>query len=236
MLRDVKQRILVDVKTRAAHVGGSLLAMLNVRSAAPSGRRSPRRLSSTALVGCGIVLLLFTLCSYAWMSVEQHKLESRWAASEAMPADAPDSHNAVTLLNIPKIDLQAAILDGTDRKSLLLAPGHLEETVWPGDAGNAVVAAHRDTFFRRLHELRKGDEVLVRRGGRQFRYAVSNTMIVNPNEVSVLRPSSDTRLTLVTCYPTYYIGPAPKRLVVVATLQRDTMDAAGKLQPGKTHQ
>lgn len=218
------------VKEQAVHIYGSLRAMLDRRSAAPS-RRSPRRLSSAALLATGAVLLIFTLCSYAWMAVEQHRLESRGTASVADQADTADVHNAVTLLKIPKIDLQAAILEGTGRKSLLLAPGHLEKTAWPGDSGNSVVAGHRDTFFRRLHELHKGDEVLVHRAGHQFRYLVSRTMIVSPNELSVVGPSSDTRLTLVTCYPTYYIGPAPKRLVVVATLQSEGAPSAAKLQP-----
>jgi sortase A len=218
MLRSDIERTIAKVKKQAAYIGTSLQVTLNGRSTAP-GRRSPRRLSSTALLLSGAILLLFTLCSYAWMSLEQHRLESRWNSAPAEPAETADVHNAVTLLDIPKINLQAAVLEGTDRKSLLLAPGHLEETAWPGDTGNAVVAGHRDTFFRRLHELHKGDEVLVRRAGHQFHYSVSKTMIVSPNELSVVRPSSDTRITLVTCYPTFYIGPAPKRLVVVATLQ-----------------
>jgi sortase A len=233
MDRMVIPQTISGVKGQAAHIYGGLHAMLQGRFTAP-GRRSPRRLSSTALLASGLILLLFALCSYAWMSVEQHRLETRFAASAARPADTADVHNAVTLLDIPKINLQAAILEGTDRKSLLLAPGHLEQTVWPGNSGNAVVAGHRDTFFRRLHELHKGDEVLVRRAGHQFRYSVSKTMIVSPNELSVVRPSNDTRLTLVTCYPTYYIGPAPQRLVVVATLQPSATPATS-VRPVTAH-
>jgi LPXTG-site transpeptidase (sortase) family protein len=186
-------------------------------------RRFPRRLSSAALLITGAVLLLFALCSYAWMSLEQRRLESASLASIATSPEKPDQDtNAITLLNIPKIDLQAAVLEGTNRKALLLAPGHLEKTVWPGQSGNAVIAAHRDTFFRRLHELRKGDDIYVRRAGRRYHYAVSNTAIVSPSDIAVIRPSSDTRLTLLTCWPSYYIGPAPKRLVVVATLRNDS--------------
>jgi sortase A len=187
---------------------------------ATTGRRSPRRLSS-ALLAIGLLLVVFTLCSYAWMSVEQYRLKSQSASAVSVAlATAPErSRDNITVLNIPKIDLQAAILDGTGRKALLLAPGHLERTAWPGGSGNAVVAGHRDTFFRRLNELHKGDDIFVRRAGRQYHYAVSSTAIVNPDETSVIRPSPDARLTLITCYPTYYIGPAPKRLVVVATLQ-----------------
>jgi sortase A len=234
MIQTVAQRTRSAVSRQAAYLRTSLLATFEGRSAAPGGR-SPRRLSSIALLATGVILLLFAVCSYTWMAVEQHRLESRWTESLAVPGDTADVHNAVTLLSIPKINLQAAILEGTDRKSLLLAPGHLEQTAWPGNSGNAVVAGHRDTFFRRLHELHRGDEVVVRRAGHQFRYSVSKTMIVSPDELSVIRPSTDTRLTLVTCFPTYYIGPAPKRLVVVATLQPDKVPASAILQPVVAH-
>ena len=209
------------IKTQAALRWAALRARMTHRSTAP-GRRSPRRLSSAALLIAGAVLLLFALCSYAWMSLEQRKLESASLEPIASSSDKPDqSASAITLLNIPKIDLQAAVLDGTSRKALLLAPGHLEKTVWPGQSGNAVIAAHRDTFFRRLHELHRGDDIYVRRAGHRYHYAVSNTAIVSPSDTAVILPSSDTRLTLLTCWPPYYIGPAPKRLVVVATLRAD---------------
>jgi sortase A len=218
----VKKLILTDIRKQAALQWAALRAMAANRPTALS-RRSPRRLSSAALLITGTVLLLFTLCSYAWMALEQRRLESAPLASIATSSEKPDQgDNAVTLLNIPKIDLQAAVLEGTNRKALLLAPGHLEKTVWPGQSGNAVIAAHRDTFFRRLHELHKGDDIYVRRAGRRYHYAVSNTAIVSPSDIAVIRPSSDTRLTLLTCWPPYYIGPAPKRLVVVATLRNDS--------------
>jgi sortase A len=222
----VKKLNLTDITKQAALRWAALRAMAAHRSTALS-RRSPRRLSSAALLITGAVLLLFALCSYAWMSLEQRRLESASLASIATSPEKPDQDtNAITLLNIPKIDLQAAVLEGTNRKALLLAPGHLEKTVWPGQSGNAVIAAHRDTFFRRLHELRKGDDIYVRRAGRRYHYAVSNTAIVSPSDIAVIRPSSDTRLTLLTCWPPYYIGPAPKRLVVVATLRNDSAMAA----------
>jgi sortase A len=217
----VKALDIAEIKTQAVLRWSALRAKVGHRSTAPY-RRSPRRLSSAALLITGAVLLLFALCSYAWMSLEQRKLESASLTPVASSPDKPDqSSNAITLLNIPKIDLQAAVLDGTSRKALLLAPGHLEKTVWPGQSGNAVIAAHRDTFFRRLHELHKGDDIYVRRAGHRYHYAVSNTAIVSPSDTTVIRPSSDTRLTLLTCWPPFYIGPAPKRLVVVATLRAD---------------
>ena len=97
-------------------------------------------------------MLLCAAVAYSWMSVEQHRLAAKWQSqnitSLAVPDAAEADPNSVTFLVIPKIDLRAAILDGIGLTSLLLAPGHLEKTAWPGDPGNAVIAAHRDTFFR----------------------------------------------------------------------------------------
>jgi sortase A len=94
----------------------------------------------------------------------------------------------------------------------------MTDTVAPGELGNSVITAHRDTFFRHIFELKKGDEIVVRRGGKSFQYVVEKKFIVKPSETWVVRSSGDARLTLVTCYPTYYVGPAPERLVVTAKL------------------
>ena len=182
-----------------------------------------RQIWASLLLGLGIVLLVATAAAYTWMSLEQRRLAAEWrtqnlASAVAVPSAAPNS-DAVTLLVIPKIDLQAAILDGTNRRALLLAPGHIENTAWPGDPGNAVIAAHRDSFFRHIHELVPGDDIYVRRSAREYRYSVAEKLIVSPDDIAVTYPTKDTRLTLITCYPTYYIGPAPKRLIVVAKLQ-----------------
>jgi sortase A len=88
----------------------------------------------------------------------------------------------------------------------------------PGQTGNAVITGHRDTFFRHIYELVKGDKIQVRRAGSVFTYEVTGKKIVMPEDVSVIRQTPDPQLTLITCYPTYYIGPAPKRLVVFSKL------------------
>jgi sortase A len=110
------------------------------------------------------------------------------------------------------------VVEGTTHRDLLLGPGHIKSTAQPGAVGNAVITAHRDTFFRHIYELQKGDTVTVQRNGKLFQYAVTGKKIVSPTDVSVILPSSDNRLTLITCYPTYYIGPAPERLVVFSEL------------------
>jgi sortase A len=187
----------------------------------------PRRLLGRLLVIVGACLLAITLGAYSWMTVEQHRLTA--THSQAAPGNgltpvsnvptAVQREPDVTLLSIPKIHLDAAVLEGTDSKTLLLAPGHLKKTALPGDAGNSVIAGHRDTFFRHVYELNPGDEIVVQRAGHEFHYVVESKAIVGPQDTWVTQPSHDTRLTLITCYPTYYIGPAPKRAIVIATLR-----------------
>jgi len=191
-----------------------------IRSGDPSARMRLRQQASVFLISTGVSLVFLTACAYHWMHQEQQRLISRQRSLITETSVSSGVRQDVTLLSIPKINLEAAILESTTRKSLLLAPGHMEKTAWPGEGGNSVIAGHRDTFFRRLNELQNGDDVLVTRGQRQYHYVVSSKSIVSPSEISVTLPSSDARLTLVTCYPTYYIGPAPKRLIVVATLQQ----------------
>jgi LPXTG-site transpeptidase (sortase) family protein len=176
--------------------------------------RRLRRLVSTFLLSFGVSLVLLTGAAYEWTNLAQKRL-----LKDAMNVDVPvSSAEPGIVLSIPKVRLKAAILEGTDSKSLLLAPGHLASSVLPGESGNAVIAGHRDTFFRHIHELESGDDILITRGGHQFHYIVTEKFIVDPQNLSVTRPTPDGRLTLVTCYPTYYIGPAPKRLIVVASL------------------
>ena len=122
--------------------------------------------------------------------------------------------DGLTRISIPKINLTAVVVEGVSRKQLMLGPGHIKETPAPGEAGNSVISAHRDTFFRHIYELNKGDVITVERNGASYNYEVTGKKVTNPNDVSVLKQTTDPRLTLITCYPTYYVGPAPERLVV----------------------
>ena len=107
---------------------------------------------------------------------------------------------------------------GSDSKTLRLAVGHIGGTALPGERGNIGLAAHRDTFFRRLGEIRPDDQVrLVTREG-VFVYRVQGTKVVEPRETWVLSPTNEPALTLVTCYPFRYVGSAPQRFIVRASL------------------
>jgi sortase A len=102
-----------------------------------------------------------------------------------------------------------------------LAVGHIPGTSVPGESGNVGLAAHRDTFFRRLRDIRPNDEIVVTTPDGIFRYTVETTKVVKPTDVWVLDPTEEPALTLVTCYPFTYVGSAPQRFVVRAPLEPD---------------
>ncbi len=178
------------------------------------------------LIVLGVALLLYVGSEYATTYLEQRRLAREWqtqqqrlkeevATSQSEPGVVDDG---LTRLSIPKINLDAIVVDGTSYKKLKLGPGRMLDTAVPGNVGNSVITAHRDTFFRHIYELKKGDEIVVQRSGKKFRYEVTGKKIVDPSDLSVTKQSKDKRLTLITCYPTYYIGPAPERLVVFSKM------------------
>lgn len=188
-----------------------------------------RRHASVLLIVLGAVLLVYVTAEYSQMFWNQRRLEREWEAQQQQLDKAPAQaakpavfkDDGLTRLSIPKLDFAAVVVEGTGRRELLLGPGHITSTPAPGETGNSVISAHRDTFFRHIYELNKGDEILVQRNGRTYRYEVISKRIVEPTDLSVLKPTHESRLTLITCYPTYFIGPAPERLVVTSTLVKD---------------
>ncbi len=119
-------------------------------------------------------------------------------------------------LDIPRLGLSVAVLQGTSSRTLRLATGHIEGTPLPGEPGNSAIAGHRDTFFRGLKDVHKDDEIQFQTVSGLIHYQVDWVKVVAPDDTSVLAPSTESALTLVTCYPFYYVGPAPNRFVVRA--------------------
>ncbi len=182
------------------------------------GGRCPKAIRPLAFV---LLLTGFALAAYVgheyWsMHSAQQRLATEWQQQNVARIGTTSPQDQITRVVIPKIHLDVLMTDGTSRKALIAGPGHVEHTAVPGELGNAAIAGHRDTFFRHLNELAEGDDIFVRRSGYEYHYVVTSKRIVGPRDLSVLSPSTDQRLTLITCYPTYYIGPAPKRLVVTA--------------------
>lgn len=124
--------------------------------------------------------------------------------------------SAIGRLEIPRIELSVVVLEGSDAGALRLGVGRLANSSLPGEPGNVVLAGHRDTFFRSLREIRTGDRISLRTPQGMFAYTVDWTQVVNPTDIEVLQPTPAPALTLVTCYPFYYLGSAPQRFIVRA--------------------
>jgi len=128
----------------------------------------------------------------------------------------PPSGGALGEIEVTRLGVKAMILEGTDEGILRRAVGHIPGTALPGTSGNVGIAGHRDTFFRALRNVRQGDEITVWTLNGSDRYRVDSIEVVGPEDIEVLDPSSDNILTLVTCYPFYFVGPAPRRFIVRA--------------------
>jgi LPXTG-site transpeptidase (sortase) family protein len=182
-------------------------------------RFSRQQWLSFSLLGVGVALLLYVSIQYGTMYREQKRLAEEWQQqNQVTQSPAEPVSNGLTRLVIPKIHLDAVVVEGTSHHQLLVGPGHIENTAAPGGNGNDVITGHRDTFFRHIYELKKGDIVELQRNGATFQYEVTDKKVVDPADVSVIQPTKEAQLTLITCYPTYYIGPAPERLVVTSRL------------------
>jgi len=116
------------------------------------------------------------------------------------------------------VGLSATVIEGSTDQMLARAAGHIENTAFPGEAGNAGIAGHRDTTFHAVRKLQVGDRLRITTLAGSFDYRVDRTFIVKPEDVYVLAPTATPTLTLVTCYPFTFIGHAPKRYIVQATL------------------
>ncbi len=119
-------------------------------------------------------------------------------------------------ITIPRLLLSVVVVEGVSKTALRHAAGHIPGTALPGEAGNVGVAGHRDTFFRPLKDLRIKDNIQFSTLNGNFQYEVESLSIVEADNVGVLAPLGENVLTLVACYPFYYVGPAPKRWIVRA--------------------
>ncbi len=170
----------------------------------------------------GICLLAY--CGFAlidgWMfqAAEGRRLdqliENRQLAAAVERSVWPSG--LVGRLAIPRLGVSVIVTEGVDSSSLRRAAGHIPGTALPGQPGNAAISAHRDTFFRPLRNIRKNDIITVTTPLGEYSYRVVSTRIVSPLDVAVLDPGPGESLTLVTCYPFYFIGSAPERFIVRA--------------------
>jgi sortase A len=127
-------------------------------------------------------------------------------------------------LEIPRLEFSVIVAEGTKEFTLRRAAGHIEGTEFPGQPGNIGIAGHRDTFFRPLQKIQQGDVIVLTTLQGEYRYRVVSARIVEPSDVAVLNSDGHEVLTLVTCHPFYFVGPAPNRFIVRAERARVISD------------
>lgn len=141
----------------------------------------------------------------------------------------------LAVLKIPKIGLETPVFEGTDSVTLNRGAGWIKGTSPPGQGGNIGIAGHRDGFFRGLKEITVGDRIELLSATGKETYAVEHIQVVKPTNVQVLKESKIPTLTLVTCYPFYFIGSAPLRYIVTASLSQENLDGKAIVQPNSTN-
>ena len=182
----------------------------------------PRRLvQSAALLFLAAGLYGFGYVAYALDDARRFQREgrARLVVEARLPAPAARVRQPGDVLGeirSDRIGLSAVIAEGDSDDVLRRAVGHVMDTPAPGEPGNIALAAHRDTFFRPLEDVRVGDIITITAGGRDVHYEVEWTKVVSPYDISVLDPTREPTLTLITCHPFGFIGNAPNRFIVRA--------------------
>jgi sortase A len=172
--------------------------------------------AGNVLVAAGALLLIRPVSDFATGWRAQSTGLSPSAASRPRPSRRPAEGEVLGRLEFPRLGLDLVVFEGSSEATLRKGPGHLPATAWPGapdGAGNCVITAHRDSFFRQLGSARKNDLVRIHGASGISTYRLDERRIVRPEDVSVVAPTSEARLTLITCYPFSWIGAAPYRLV-----------------------
>jgi sortase A len=177
-----------------------------------------------ALMVTGMACLLWSgtssLSAIAYQFTRSASLErdltDGTSAQDLKRSAVADHADSIGRLEIPRLGLSAIVAEGDDEDTLKVAVGHLPDTPLPWQDGNTALAGHRDTFFRPLRRIQLGDDIRFATRQGSFRYRVTRHTVVNPDDVWVLDASRHAALTLITCYPFDFVGPAPKRFVVHA--------------------
>jgi sortase A len=211
--------------------------------------RNLRRSLGSLSIGAGLLLIAIYLVPTVYGTVMSHLALAQFRASGhanrlwdsarirayqrslAVSFPAPEA-----ILRVPKAAIEVPILEGTDDLTLNRGVGHIPGTSLPGHSGNIAITGHRDGFFRGLKDITTGDTIEVVRHNHTDKYLVRNIKIVLPSDTSVLNQTDDSTLTLITCYPFYYVGSAPQRYIVQASLitpNSNDNQSSATLAPGE---
>ena len=185
-------------------------------------RRQSLKWGSSVLVAFGLIALIWDGASLARMYLYQKQStaildhENLLRPVKTMLDSVPKAGTLLGSISIPRVRVSSVIVEGTDDHTLTLSVGHIPGTAVPGREGNVALAGHRDTFFRGLRNIRNRDEIVLTTSDGTHLYEVESTRVVSPDDVDVLNDVGRPLLTLVTCYPFYFVGSAPKRFIVQA--------------------
>ena len=178
------------------------------------------------LFGCAILLLGY--CGFVladtWIFQREENREltrllidrTAAAAPESPPIAAAAVKGLIGRIDVTRLGLSVVVMEGTTAHTLRRAVGHIQGTALPGEQGNVGISGHRDTLFRPLKDIRRDDIIMVTTPAGEYHYRVVSTKVVSPDNTSVLDSDGSDILTLVTCYPFYFVGPAPDRFIVRA--------------------
>jgi sortase A len=145
-----------------------------------------------------------------------------------------DEAEPIARLQIPSVGINTLVLEGDDDHALRLGAGHIPGTALPGEEGNVGIAGHRDTFFRPLRKIERNDSITLETPDAVYTYRVDAIEVVDPSLVALLQPTPDNTLTLVTCYPFYFVGAAPERFIVRAHRLSSPKDHASSSKEGSS--
>jgi sortase A len=165
--------------------------------------------------------------AHAFQAVEQSRFENVAKLSRRGEPHHVLQGGVMGEMEVPRLGMKAMFVEGDSARILRRAVGHISDTALPGGLGNVVLTGHRDTFFRPLRNIRQGDVITLKTRDGNFKYQVEATAVVPPNDIQVLLSSSAPTLTLVTCFPFYFVGAAPNRFIVRA---RQISSSAEKFQ------
>jgi len=173
------------------------------------------------LVVVGVVCLGWAAAT--WLDARMFQREqglvlerARVGQSASAASNSVDEYGPIGRLDIPRLGVSVVVMPGEDETPQRKAVGHLADTPLPWDGGNTALAGHRDSFFRPLGWVKTGDDIYLDTPRGRFHYRVRRTVVVGPEDLRVLDPSPNASLTLITCYPFRYVGPAPQRFIVQA--------------------
>lgn len=187
-----------------------------------------RRLETVlAILGLGLVLpwILATLSSHHLEAEARELIEADGSPAERdgpladrREQGLPARGALIGLIEVPALGISAPVLEGADDRILFRAAGHLTGTALPWAPGNVAIAAHRDSHFRALERIAKRDRITLKTAKGVYQYEVDGIDVTAPDDLSVLDDREQPSLTLITCYPFRWVGPAPRRFVVQARL------------------